>query len=462
MEGVAKQARSRSPNFPVLTLAQAIHVADFIYDNDGQSPATAPVIAAHLSSKPSSSAFYQTLAALKRYGLLEEVPKSARIAAGRFISNVTPTDALAIDRPTDRDHTGQIYRFSPSLITPASGVNPFESPEKSAQIAHGPGLAGEIDRPLREPATPDGQTSPSSSITTHADTFEVGRRKGINESSGGSSGESSIGSSVRKQGHRRFDDVTISGSPAGSGRWRLTRHAIELLGLLPGTPHFAAAAQRASTRPLEFAMLHQQFAPDWPSDRNLIDHLITTRGFTPESATKAIAIVRSNLRLATSNETGVDELSRAKKFGEHRATRPAVKDFDNPAVEGSLSKTPDTSQNSGPIDGQKVIDSSPPTPLVDPGLPQSITPAPPTMSPLIDDPKRPPGKATADQRTSGEPVNRVIDTHATTFDFPIYLTSGARGSISIPKAAGASDIELIRRQLERHLEAVLDLTKGGQ
>lgn len=71
-------AGKRSPSYPALALEDALLKVNTIYKEDRANPATPEVIAQHLGTTPKSSAFLQTLAALQRFGLLEEIEGKPR------------------------------------------------------------------------------------------------------------------------------------------------------------------------------------------------------------------------------------------------------------------------------------------------------------------------------------------------------------------------------------------------
>ena len=69
----AHMSRVRSPNFPVLSLPQAIERIEAIYDREQTLPAMRETIAEHLGYSGMNGASLKVLSALGKYGLLEEV-----------------------------------------------------------------------------------------------------------------------------------------------------------------------------------------------------------------------------------------------------------------------------------------------------------------------------------------------------------------------------------------------------
>ncbi len=65
--------RKRSPEYPSITLQEAIEKAAVLYEQDHGNSAARTVIAQHFRSTTKSSAFMQWVASLQRFGLLEAV-----------------------------------------------------------------------------------------------------------------------------------------------------------------------------------------------------------------------------------------------------------------------------------------------------------------------------------------------------------------------------------------------------
>lgn len=67
-------ARVRSPNFPYLSLREAIEKARVIFDRENKIPASRDTLARHLGYNGLNGASAKTLSALGKYGLLEDAP----------------------------------------------------------------------------------------------------------------------------------------------------------------------------------------------------------------------------------------------------------------------------------------------------------------------------------------------------------------------------------------------------
>lgn len=67
-------ARVRSPNFPIISLPQAIHRIEVIYDAEQTVPADRETLANHLGYSGLNGASLKMISALGKYGLLEELP----------------------------------------------------------------------------------------------------------------------------------------------------------------------------------------------------------------------------------------------------------------------------------------------------------------------------------------------------------------------------------------------------
>lgn len=72
----AKGPGSRSPKFPFISLPRAIDLAKKLYIAEKKNPTHKETVARHWGYKPISSGFIQSLAALRRFGLLENVGDS--------------------------------------------------------------------------------------------------------------------------------------------------------------------------------------------------------------------------------------------------------------------------------------------------------------------------------------------------------------------------------------------------
>jgi hypothetical protein len=71
--------RVRSPSFPFISLPEAVHRARELYDAERRNPVHPDVAVAHWGYSPKSSGGKQTIAALRAYGLLEDVRGEPRL-----------------------------------------------------------------------------------------------------------------------------------------------------------------------------------------------------------------------------------------------------------------------------------------------------------------------------------------------------------------------------------------------
>lgn len=69
---MAKKTRARSPNFPAVTLGDAVERARAVFKEEGRNFAHEDTILAHWKYKPRSGGGWSVLAALKSYGLLTQ------------------------------------------------------------------------------------------------------------------------------------------------------------------------------------------------------------------------------------------------------------------------------------------------------------------------------------------------------------------------------------------------------
>ncbi len=81
----AKRRLLRSPNYPAVSLGEAIARAKIIYDHEKKAETTAGVILKHLGyGEQASGAGGRALSALKQYGLLEEHSGNYRVSEAAF------------------------------------------------------------------------------------------------------------------------------------------------------------------------------------------------------------------------------------------------------------------------------------------------------------------------------------------------------------------------------------------
>lgn len=71
-EQPAKRRRGRSPSYPGISIDEALQRAKSLYDQDGQSPGRAVTVLAHWGYGPKSGRGLVVLAALSKYGLIDD------------------------------------------------------------------------------------------------------------------------------------------------------------------------------------------------------------------------------------------------------------------------------------------------------------------------------------------------------------------------------------------------------
>ena len=69
-----KKKKSRSPNYPAISLEKAIQKARTIYDHDKRNATSLSVIAQHWKSNAKSSSTLTAVASLRAFGLLDDLP----------------------------------------------------------------------------------------------------------------------------------------------------------------------------------------------------------------------------------------------------------------------------------------------------------------------------------------------------------------------------------------------------
>lgn len=69
----AKQKKERSPSFPFIALRKAVERAQTLYDKHRREPARLSAVAGSWGYSPKSSGMLQTVAALKQFGLIDDL-----------------------------------------------------------------------------------------------------------------------------------------------------------------------------------------------------------------------------------------------------------------------------------------------------------------------------------------------------------------------------------------------------
>ena len=85
-------ATTRSPNYPSLSLSEAVDHARLLYDKERQSPTEADQVVRAWGYKGLSGPSRTKLSALRKYGLLEETPTGFRLS-NRAMAILFPRDA---------------------------------------------------------------------------------------------------------------------------------------------------------------------------------------------------------------------------------------------------------------------------------------------------------------------------------------------------------------------------------
>jgi len=97
---VLKRKVHRSPNYPAISLTEAIARARQIYDAERRALASTDTLLAHMGYKPNVGPGLRTLSALKQYGLVEERAGQHRISDAAFnilnLSETSPDREAAI------------------------------------------------------------------------------------------------------------------------------------------------------------------------------------------------------------------------------------------------------------------------------------------------------------------------------------------------------------------------------
>jgi hypothetical protein len=94
--GPAK-GRSRSPNFPAISLQDALTKVKAIYDKDGRGPVSSAVLLEHLGyGKNLSGSAGRMISALRQYGLLDDMPDDKYRVSERAFHILTLSEASPI------------------------------------------------------------------------------------------------------------------------------------------------------------------------------------------------------------------------------------------------------------------------------------------------------------------------------------------------------------------------------
>src|SRR4051794_11328656 len=72
MDGVRRQKKNRSPSYPNIPLDIALERARVMYREEGRRAVPVPALVVHWGYSPKSSGGLLTVAAMKKFGLLED------------------------------------------------------------------------------------------------------------------------------------------------------------------------------------------------------------------------------------------------------------------------------------------------------------------------------------------------------------------------------------------------------
>lgn len=99
--------RDRSPNYPYISLQQALERARQFYAAEKRGAAAIPVVAKHWDYSPKSSGLIQSIAALKSYGLLDEEGRGQdrRVKLSELVLRI-----ILDQRPQSPERAEQLYR----------------------------------------------------------------------------------------------------------------------------------------------------------------------------------------------------------------------------------------------------------------------------------------------------------------------------------------------------------------
>lgn len=104
-------ARVRSPNYPAISLPEAIERVRKVYEKEHTHKADPEVVAKALGYSGLNGASASVMSALKKYGLLEEVGKDLKVSHQALTILVDPKDSL------DRANLIRLAAFSPALFS---------------------------------------------------------------------------------------------------------------------------------------------------------------------------------------------------------------------------------------------------------------------------------------------------------------------------------------------------------
>ncbi|CAE6852634.1 hypothetical protein [Paraburkholderia aspalathi] len=116
----ARKTKERSPNFPFIPLEPALQRAQVLYSHERRGSAPAAAVAKHWGYTESSSAFKQTVAALKSYGLLIDEGGSS----GRMVRLTETALRILLDQRPDTEEKASFIRNA--ALNPAVASEVFK------------------------------------------------------------------------------------------------------------------------------------------------------------------------------------------------------------------------------------------------------------------------------------------------------------------------------------------------
>ena len=236
----AKRKVHRSPNYPSLSLGDALDRARQIYDAEKRTPASPDTILAHLGYKPGVGPGLRALSALRQYGLLEERGGQDRISDSAFhilsLSEASPDRVVALreaarrpalfrqllevyggEIPSDvnlRDHLIKVHSFNPDSV--ATFIKAFRETVEFAKLRR------KEDHEASETEATDG----SNEMDGRRESEQTAKPSAVI-----SSGEASAKPSMQTVFLMRLKDGTVVELRA-SGNLEASAHATAIKGLV--------------------------------------------------------------------------------------------------------------------------------------------------------------------------------------------------------------------------------------
>lgn len=131
-----KRAKERSPSFPFITLARALERAQEFYADERRGAAPFSRTVMHWKYSESSSGALQTVAALKQYGLMEDVGGAGK---GRQLKLSELAIRILLDQredSTERDANIQKAALNPAVVAEVYQKWPELPTTKDSTLSH--------------------------------------------------------------------------------------------------------------------------------------------------------------------------------------------------------------------------------------------------------------------------------------------------------------------------------------